>query len=145
MVTNTQMAGGEVTPRLTSELLRLLDEVLDTIEKVEIAWHLACSRAPLRISELQEKALLDPRAMRAAIDELVRARVVELARKPVATVRLGPRARHADFESLMSRYAVDRPVVAAALTSIAMTRIRAMTMRAFSEAFVQRSKKGDPT
>jgi hypothetical protein len=136
---------GAVTQILTSELLRLLDEVLDTFEKVEIAWHLTCARAPLRTSELQEQALLDPRAMRTAIDDLVGARVVELGKKPASTVRLGARARRSDFESLMSLYAVDRPLVVAALTAIAMARIRSMAVRAFSDAFVLRKKNGDPT
>lgn len=134
-----------MTQLLTSELLRLLDEVLDTIEKIEIAWHLTCARVPLRTSELQEKSQLDPAAMRTAIDDLVGARVVELGKKPASTVRLGARAQQADFASLMSLYAVDRPVVVAALTSIAMARIRSMAVRAFSDAFVLRKKNEGPS
>lgn len=45
-----------MTLPITSELLELLDGPLDTIEKVEIAWHLTSARSPMPVPELQARA-----------------------------------------------------------------------------------------
>lgn len=132
------------SPRLTSELLRLLDTLLDTIEKVHVSWHLLDVKRPMLASELQANAHLDAETMRATLTDLVRARVVKLSEDPVPTVRLAARARRADFESVMKLYGEDRLVVVAALTSIAVRRIRTMTARRFAEAFALRKTKREP-
>jgi hypothetical protein len=132
-----------VTPWLTTELLRLLDEVLDSVEKVELAWHLTEAGGPLPAPELQARTQLDARTLRAAMADLARDRVIAMRGGPVPTVQLAARARRPDFEALMRLYAADRPVVMAALTSISMSRIRSMAARTFGEAFVLRKKKGD--
>jgi hypothetical protein len=131
-----------VTPWLTSELLRLLDELFDTVEKVELAWHLTEAKVPLPIPELQARAQLEMATMRAAMADLIRAQVIALSGDAVPMVRLAARARRADFEALMILYGADRPVVMAALASISMTRIRSMAARAFGEPFVLKRKKG---
>jgi hypothetical protein len=130
-----------VTPWLTTELLRLLDEVLDSVEKVEIAWYLTEAGTPLPAPELQARAQLDGETMRAAMADLARDRVIAMRGGPVPTVQLAARARRPDFEALMRLYAADRPVVMAALASISMSRIRSMAARTFGEAFVLRKKK----
>jgi hypothetical protein len=135
-----------VTPWLTTEMLRLLDEVLDSIEKVEIARHLTAAKVPLPVPELQARTQIDTQTMRGVMADLVRDRVIAVSGAPVPTVQLAARARRSDFEALMKLYAADRPVVMAALSSISMSRIRSMAARAFGEAFVLRKKKkeGDP-
>ncbi len=130
-----------MTPWLTSELLRLLDELFDTVEKVELAWHLTVAQVPLPVPELEARAQLDPATMRTAMADLVHARVIALSDDPVPMVRLAARARHVDFEALMNLYTADRPVVVAALSSIAMSRIRSMAAHTFGEAFVLKKKK----
>ena len=127
-----------MTAWLTTELLRLLDEVLDSVEKVEIAWHLT-----LPAPELQARAQLDTETLRGAMADLARVRVIAMRGGPVPTVQLAARARRPDFEALMRLYAADRPMVMAALASISMSRIRSMAARTFGEAFVLRKKKGD--
>lgn len=114
---------------ITSELLSLLDELLDTTEKVELAWHLTDAKAPMLASELRARTLLDARTMQATISDLVRAQVIELSAGQDPTVRLADRARRPDFEALMSLYTTDRAAVVSALASIAMGRIRAMAAR----------------
>ncbi len=132
-----------MTAWLTTELLRLLDEVLDSVEKIEIAWYLSEAKAPLPVAELQARTHIDTQTMRATMADLVRDRVIALSGDPVPTVQLAARARRPDFEALMSLYSADRPMVVAALASISVSRIRSMAARAFGEAFVLRKKKGD--
>jgi hypothetical protein len=133
------------SPQLTPEQLRLLDKVLDSIEKLELARHLTEARFPLLASELQARARLEPAVMRTTLAELVRAQVIQLIGEPEPMVRLAPRARRADFEALMRLYAADPAAVVSALTSIAVARIRVMAVHTFNKAFVlKKRRKGEP-
>jgi hypothetical protein len=133
-----------VTARVPPEALALLDTLLDSFEKLELAWHLERAGGPVRRAELQAALQLEEDSMREVIAELLAAKIIEVSGGPEPKVRLGPRARREDFSSLMALYAEDRLAVVAALSSIAMRRIRTMAARTFAEAFVlKRSKKGD--
>lgn len=136
--------GRTTAPRLAPESLRLLEALLDTVEKVDLAWHVSRAARSLLASELQAEAHLDAAAMRPALAELVGARVVELSGGPAPRVRLAARARRADFEALMRLYADDRPAVLAALASLALARIRTMTAHRFIAALALTTKKGQP-
>jgi hypothetical protein len=130
-------------PRLSPELIKLLESVLDTLEKVDISWHVATANKPVSLVELQERTYLEEPTLRSTLGELVADRV--LVATPEWTLSLGPRAKLADFEALMKHYTDDRLLVINTSTRIAMERIRNMAASTFADAFLIRPKrkKGD--
>jgi len=131
-----------MSPRLTPELINLLETVLDTLEKVDISWHVATAGKPLSLVEVEQRTYLDELTLRSAINELVTDRVLVVTSD---TVHLGARAKFPDFETLMKHYTEDRVLVINAATRIAMERIRNMAASTFADAFLIRPKrkKGD--
>jgi hypothetical protein len=129
--------------RLSPELIKLLETALDTLEKVDLAWHVTTSGKPLTFAELQDRTYLDRPTLREAVEELVASRV--LLASPEGIVQLGARAAEPDFQALMKHYTEDRILVINTATRIAMERIRNMAASTFADAFLIRPKrkKGD--
>ena len=132
-----------MTSRVTPEILALLDTSLGTFEKLELASHLMRAGAPVPRAELKAALRLDTDSLREALGDLVSARLVEVDSAPEFNVKLGPRAQHDDFKSLMALYDGDRMSVVTALASSAMRRIRSMAATTFAEAFVLKKKRKD--
>ncbi len=131
--------------RLSPELIRLLENVLDGLEKVDISWHIATADAPLSMDVLQQRTYLDLQTLRDAISELIASGILVANEPPFGQLVLGPRAKSSDFEALMKHYTEDRVLVVNTATRIAMERIRNMAASTFADAFLirPRRKKGD--
>jgi hypothetical protein len=124
-----------VITRVPPEALALLDTELDSFEKLELASHLARAGGPVRRADLPAALRLDAEEIGRVLAELSAAELVEVDAAPAPAVRLGPRAAHDDFRTLLALYAEDRMAVVVALSSSAMRRIRTMAARTFGEAF----------
>src|SRR5688572_17325808 len=94
--------------RLSPELIRLLETVLDGLEKVDIAWHVATATQPLSLDDLEARTYLDVQTLRDAVSELVAAGVLVATEPPMGKLISGPRAKSPDFEALMKHYTEDR-------------------------------------
>ncbi len=131
--------------RLSPELIRLLETVVDGLEKVDIAWHVMTATKPLTIDDLAQRTYLDVQTLRDAITDLVSAGVLVANEPPLGQLVPGPRAKSPDFETLMKHYTEDRILVVNTATRIAMERIRNMAASTFADAFLlrPRRKKGD--
>jgi hypothetical protein len=116
----------------------MLGTLIDSFEKLELAWHITNADKPLPEPELQRRAQLDEHGFRQAVDELVRSCVIVRSDSALA---LGPGAGTPGFESLMRLYTEDRLTVISELMSISIDRIRSMAARSFAEAFILRKKK----
>jgi hypothetical protein len=114
---------------------RLIDEVIDSFEKLEIVVHLhrldfAATPAP----EIAKALSLPGDEVDRALQDLDRERVLE---------RNGP--WRAAVDALVQMYDTDRIEVLRLMTKTALERVRKHAARVFADAFVLRpKKKGDP-
>lgn len=132
-----------MTTRVSPQLERVLDNLLDSYEKVEIVWNLA-STPRLEVGELQARARIGSEALDAALAQLAEARVVTIDTVDgVTSAALGPRARMPDVEELIRVRTSDPLSVISTLMSLSIRRVRSMAARAFADAFVVRRKKRD--
>jgi DNA-binding IclR family transcriptional regulator len=129
-------------PRLTRDARKLLETDLDSVEKLEALQHLGRVPGEILRSELVRAVNLERETMRAAIGDLVRAGFIDASSKR-GGLRLGLRAMGAAYEDVMRLYDEDRALIAAALSSIAVERIRGMAARAFGEALATKKKSDD--
>lgn len=132
--------------RLSPELIRLLESVLDGLEKVDIAWHVSTATEPLSLDALATLTYLDVQTLRDAVGELVAAGVLVATEPPFGKLVPGPRTKSPDFAALMKHYSEDRVLVVNTATRIAMERIRNMAASTFADAFLirpRRKKGGD--
>jgi len=125
--------------RLPREIRRLLETDLDSIDKIEAIRHLRRALVPVPRDELMRALHLEREAMHALIAELSRAGLVDAAGARGA-VRLGGKVVGAAWDELMRLYEEDRVAIVAALSELAVGRIRTMAARAFGEALVSRKK-----
>ncbi|HEY4238908.1 MAG TPA: hypothetical protein VGM88_03800 [Kofleriaceae bacterium] len=128
-----------MTARLSPEILRFLDEVLDTHDKVEIAC-LVASR-PCTAAELAARAALalDRDAFRDALRDLIADGVVRSAH-PDAPLELGPRTRDPSFSEIVRLHAEDPLLLMNASTALSIRRVRSMAARTFRDTLG--AKKG---
>ncbi len=124
---------------LSSNLVDFLDTAIDSFEKLEIARALR-DRQPVRLDALRAQLQLENGVFVGAVTALVESGLV-ITRDGIVT--LGPRASEPTFGELMAAYDEDRFAIAAALSKIAMNRMRTMTARAFSNAFVFKKPRRD--
>lgn len=120
----------------------LLEAKLDSFEKLEIARLLCATRRPMSRAEIGAAGSLSHEVVDDALSSLRHAGLVEWDGANGA-VRLGPESADPHFVRLMQLYGEDRASVLAVLSRLVMQRLRAMAVRAFSDAFLLR-KKRDP-
>jgi hypothetical protein len=128
-----------VTRRIPVEVHTVLSTHIDSLEKVELAWHLNNAGGRLPDGELQKRTQLDANIFREAIDALTHSLVLQ--RVDDGSIAFGPRARTSEFDALMRFYTEDRLGVIAELMSISIARIRHMAAQTFAEAFVLKKKR----
>lgn len=128
--------------RVPPSLRRLLEAPLDTFEKLEICmvlWTAAARTQSPR--ELAARVQLPIDLVERALDDLVRARFVELA-GGLARLTI-PANLVPDVQALVELYATDRILIVRTLSELALGRVRGMAARAFADAFVLRKKSED--
>lgn len=121
---------------------RLLETHLDTFEKLEVTLALYRAGGASRpLAELAKALLLDVDGMKRVAQELVASGVVEFDGPD--QLRLMATYQTAQLAELARVYDEDRVLVVTTLSSIAMSRIRGMAARTFSDAFNLRKPKKD--
>ncbi len=129
-------------PAVPSQVRRLLEDPLDTYEKLEVAvalWHAAAHTSSAR--EITTLTQLPIESVERALSELVAARFVELAGGLARLVV--PAAQREHLRTLVELYEADRILFVRLLSEISMTKIRGMAARAFADAFQLRRKPED--
>lgn len=126
-------------PRIPASPRRVLETVLDTFEKLEVAAQLA-ARGPVCLTELADRAQVSVEAANEVAVALVDVGVVEIVNASDTLLQLGSRAQRADFAELMHLYETDRVSVLSELCTLSIERIRGMAARTFAEAFVFKRK-----
>lgn len=128
--------------RLPSQVRKLLETDVDSIEKVELLRHLRSAAAPVPRAELARALDLDREAADTLIAELAHAGLVEVVGVRGA-VRPGPAAADEACGDLMRIYEEDRAQVVSVLSTRALQRIRDMAAQTFGEALGSRKKPRD--
>jgi hypothetical protein len=119
----------------TQAVKRLLADVIDSFEKLEIVLHVY--RAGFQVAAIRDIA----KAIAVPVDEVDKC-VHALQREAVLDAA-GPWRPHVD--ALVKMYDDDRIEVLNLMTSTALERVRKQAARVFADAFVLRpKKKGDP-
>jgi hypothetical protein len=124
----------------STELRALLDEKLDTLEKLEIV--LALREAAERTStvgDLAHHLQVGPGVLAQVVEEIQRARLVSVTGDAVTLVLEGADAALLAEADLL--YRQHRSDVIRLFSTIAMNRIRRMAARTFADAFQLRKKK----
>jgi hypothetical protein len=131
-------AGAELSPALRA----LLDDKLDTLEKLEVV--LALADAPSATASVADLALqlqVGHEVLRQVVDEIARSGLVAVAEDAV-TLRAT-----AEEQPLLAQaaniYAHNRHEMMRIMTRVGMERIRRMAARTFADAFQIRRKKKD--
>jgi DNA-binding MarR family transcriptional regulator len=121
---------------------RLLETQLDTFEKLEVTIALyRAGEASRALSELGKALLLDRDGVKKVAMELVANGVAEFDGPD--RLRLMATYQTAQLAELARVYDEDRVLVVTTLSSIAMSRIRGMAARTFSDAFTLRKTRND--
>ncbi len=129
--------------RAPAQVRRLLEDPLDTFEKLEITavlWRAAAhTQSP---SELATRTQLSVDMVERALAELAQAKFVQVS-GGLARLVVRPEQREG-VQALVEMYEADRILVVRLLSEISMTKIRGMAARAFADAFQLRKKpEGD--
>lgn len=119
----------------TQAVKRLLTDVIDSFEKLEIVVHVY--RAGFQVAPVRELA----KAVSVPVDEVEQC--VEALRAQRALEPAGP--WRSSLDALVKMYDDDRIEVLNLMTRTALERVRKEAARVFADAFVLRpKKKGDP-
>jgi hypothetical protein len=119
----------------TQAVQRLLTEVIDSFEKLEIVVHV--HRAGFQLAPVRDIA----KAISVPVDEVDKC--VDVLKRDGALDPAGPWRAHID--ALVKMYDEDRIEVLNLMTRTALDRVRKQAARVFADAFViRRNKKGDP-
>jgi hypothetical protein len=124
---------------LPATLRKLLEQTINSLEKLEIVVALAGRRSPLTQPQLETELPFPRGELHLALQELLGAGVVEVHAGAYQLVA----ERAAEVAELVAKYDTDRVLVLGELSTIAMDRIRGMAARTFADAFVLRKKRGD--
>ena len=128
------------TSRPTAAACRLLEVMLDSFEKIEIAIALYRAEAhAMPVRELGETLQVSSHAVERGLDELAHAGAVHVD-GGLARLTLRPQEIPA-MDEIAALYDEDRLLVIRTLTEIAMNKMRGMAARAFADAFQIRRKK----
>ena len=126
--------------KLSPQLQALLDEMLDTLEKLEVVLVLRAAGGTLSLTELALELQVGPDALRRVVDGVAAAGILEAGENDILRLRSG------DWEPYLAEaadiFANDPQTLMRTFTRIAMERIRGRAARTFADAFRIR-KKGD--
>ncbi|CAN5908986.1 hypothetical protein BH11MYX2_BH11MYX2_28820 [soil metagenome] len=131
-----------LSKRVPPLVQQLLNGVLDTFEKLEVAIVLARSPAlTSSVTELTTSIGFPRESVERGISALTALEIVESSGGLVRLV-VPPRDL-AVYRTLVELYDADRVLIAQAVSEIAMEKIRGMAARTFAEAFLATRKKND--
>jgi hypothetical protein len=129
-----------VKTTFSPELQALLDQTLDTLEKLEVVLALRAAGKPLSLAELALQLQVGQDVLRRVVDSVVASGIVERHDDDVLELRSG--SWDPQLEEATRVYTTDPQGLMRAFTRIAMERIRGRAARTFADAFRIR-KKGD--
>ena len=124
----------------TPELYALLDEHLDTFEKLELVLALRSAGTEMSLPDLAVQLQVGPEVLRRVASQVVTTGIIESTSEDVFRAR--SHAWEREIEEAAHIFATDPTKLMRAFTRIAMGRIRGMAARTFADAFRVR-KKGD--
>jgi signal recognition particle GTPase len=116
----------------------LLETQLDSFEKLEIMQALRASGQSMSQQEVAAACQLRSDVVEDTLDDLERAQLITRERR--RRIRTGSGCTDPRFVVLMQLYAEDRAGVLAALSSVAVQRIRSMAATAFADAFAHKKR-----
>jgi hypothetical protein len=129
-----------VTTELAPELYELLDEKLDSFEKLELVVALRSSGREMTLAELALQLQVGREALRRVAEEVVSSGMIDMTEDDVLRLRPGRWDSLIDQAAHVTAHEPSK--LMRAFTRIAMARIRGMAARTFADAFRIR-KKGD--
>lgn len=124
----------------SSELHALLDEKLDTFEKLELVLALHTAGKPLTVAELAFQLQVGREVLRRVADEIIASGVIEMVDDDA--VRLKPGSWDPHIAEAADIYTTEPTKLMKILSRIAMAKLRGMAARTFADAFRIR-RKGD--
>ncbi len=124
---------------------RLLLDVIDTFEKLEIVVHVARRPTPQPTPLSIGSALgIAQRTVAEALSELAQSSVIVMADREAGAWSIDVDGPWANAAAALARlYDEDRVMVLDLMTRTALERVRSQAARAFADAFVLRSTKKD--
>ncbi|MBA3394378.1 MAG: hypothetical protein H0T89_17160 [Deltaproteobacteria bacterium] len=125
---------------LSPELQTLLDDKLDTFEKLELVLTLHSTGAPMTLADMALHLQVGREALRRVVDEVAASQVIEANGDDTFRLRSG--YWDGVMDEAASILANEPTMLMRVFTRIALARIRGMAARTFAEAFRIR-KKGD--
>ena len=125
---------------ISPDLYALLDEKLDTFEKLELVLALRSAVKPMPLADLAVQLQVGREALGRVADQVVAAGILEVVSEDALRLRQNPWDRQ--LAEAAHVFASEPHKLARAFTRIAMGRIRGMAARTFADAFRVR-KKGD--
>lgn len=125
---------------LSPELLALLDEHLDTLEKLEVVLTLRDAGKPLTLTDLARELQVGSEALRRVAMSVVESGIIEAFEDDVLRLRSG--SWDPQLVEAAQVYSEDPKALMRVFTRIAMGRIRGRAAATFADAFRIR-KKGD--
>jgi hypothetical protein len=129
-----------VSSILSPELYALLENKLDTFEKLEVVLSLYAAGRPLTLRELAHELQVGTDVLQRVADGVVDTGVIR--RSDGEAFALCPGSWDAAIQEAARLHATQPQSLMKALTRIGMERIRGMSARTFADAFRIR-KKGD--
>lgn len=129
-----------MTTDLTPELHELLDEKLDSFEKLELVVALRSSGKEMTLADLALQLQVGTDALRRVAEEVVSSGMIDMTGEDVLRLRPGRWDPLIDQAAHITAHEPSK--LMRAFTKIAMARIRGMAARTFADAFRIRKKGG---
>lgn len=130
-----------MSPETENAVRELAVEVLDSFEKLEALFFIATASGPCSADEVLSATELDRRALADALADLVSRELLVVSADSYSLAADGPWSAH--VRALVKLYRSDRMLVVTIMSQAAVRRLRLRAERAFADAFVIRSRKGD--
>lgn len=129
---------------LAPAVRRLLDDAVNTLEKLELVIRLYRARERrLTIGKLQRELELDRDDFRRSVAELTQAALIHRYGRDTIELLLHGAEDEAVMRELAAIYDSDKTRLIIAISEISMHRLRNLAGKAFADAFVIRKKYGD--
>jgi len=120
---------------------KLAVEVLDSFEKLEALLFIAASSDPCPIEAVVSATGLDRKVLVDVLADLVSRSLLVVSADSYSLAADGPWSAH--VRALVQLHRSDRILVVTIMSQAAVKRLRLRAERAFADAFVIRSRKGD--